>query len=64
MDARHRSICWIPTWNRNCEGIGVEHLLLTEGAADSVVLAFDEDCDPFRLNYRLSAGNSPGRFAK
>lgn len=48
-----RTICWIPTWNKAHEGIGLEHLLLSEGGADSVVLAIDEDAGPFRLEYRL-----------
>ncbi len=34
--------------------MGLEHLLLSERTADSVVLAFDEDHGPFRLAYRLS----------
>jgi hypothetical protein len=34
--------------------VGLEHLLLAEGVADSVVLAFDEDHGPFRLAYRLT----------
>jgi hypothetical protein len=34
--------------------VGLEHLLLAEGAADSVVLAFDEERGPFRLTYRLT----------
>jgi hypothetical protein len=34
--------------------VGLEHLLLAEGAADSVVLAFDEQHGPFRLTYRLT----------
>jgi uncharacterized protein len=49
-----RTICWIPVWNKSHEGIGLEHLLLTERAADSVVLAFDEQQDSFRLTYRLA----------
>ena len=32
----------------------MEHLLLTEHTADSVVLAFDEQHGPFRLTYRLT----------
>lgn len=50
---RRRTLCWTPTWNRDREGVGLEHLLLGEGTADSVVLAFDEDRGPFRLGYRL-----------
>ncbi|HEY0856109.1 MAG TPA: putative glycolipid-binding domain-containing protein [Albitalea sp.] len=48
-----RTICWIPTWNEAHEGIGLEHLLLTEDTADSVVLAIDEERGPLRLVYRL-----------
>ncbi|HEX5886560.1 MAG TPA: putative glycolipid-binding domain-containing protein [Pyrinomonadaceae bacterium] len=53
-NARSRTICWTPIWNKAREGVGLEHLLLTEHAADSVVLAFDEQHDPFRLIYRLT----------
>lgn len=34
--------------------MGLEHLLLGERVADSVVLAFDEVRGPFRLTYRLT----------
>ena len=33
--------------------MGLEHLVLAEDAADSVVLAVDEEHGPFRLAYRL-----------
>jgi hypothetical protein len=49
-----RTICWVPIWNKNREGLGLEHLLLTEHTADSVVLAFDEKHGSFRLSYRLT----------
>ena len=49
-----RTICWTPTWNKDREGLGLEHLLLAERTADGVVLAFDEDYGPFRLAYRLA----------
>lgn len=49
-----RTICWVPTWNKDREGLGLEHLLLAERRADSVVLAFDEKHGPFRLTYRLA----------
>lgn len=49
-----RTICWAPLWNANHRGVGLEHLLLSERAADSVVLAFDEEQGPFRLTYRLA----------
>jgi hypothetical protein len=53
-NAQRRSICWTPIWNKDQEGVGLEHLLLAESAADSVVLAFDEQHGPFRLTYRLT----------
>jgi hypothetical protein len=51
---RHRTICWIPTWNRRREAVGLEHLLLAERSADSIVLAFDDEHGPFRLTYGLA----------
>lgn len=48
-----RTICWFPTWNPAHEGVGLEHLLLSDQAADSVVLAFDDIVGPFRLHYHL-----------
>lgn len=53
QNAWYRSICWTPYWNKDREGVGLEHLLLAEHFADSVVLAFDEEDGPFRLTYRL-----------
>jgi hypothetical protein len=53
-EALRRTICWAPTWNKDREGVGLEHLLLDERVADSVVLAFDEERGPFRLTYRLT----------
>jgi len=53
-NVRCRTICWTPIWNKDREGVGLEHLLLAERVADSVVLAFDEDHGPFRLAYRLT----------
>ena len=52
--AKTRTICWTPIWNKDREGVGLEHLLLGDGVADSVVLAFDEERGPFRLTYRLT----------
>lgn len=49
-----RTVCWTPLWNRNQQGVGLEHLLLSERAADSVVIAFDDLHGPFRLAYRLT----------
>ena len=49
-----RTICWAPIWNKDREGVGLEHLLLAERLADSVVLAFDEEHGAFRLTYRLT----------
>lgn len=53
-NARCRTICWRAIWNRDQEIMGLEHLLLAERTADSVVLAFNEKHDPFRLAYRLT----------
>jgi hypothetical protein len=53
-NARRRTICWAPIWNKGREGVGLEHLLLAECVADSVALAFDEEHGPFRLTYRLT----------
>lgn len=53
-NTQYRTICWMPIWNKDREGVGLEHLLLAEGLADSVVLAFDEEHGPFRLTYRLT----------
>ena len=54
-NAQRRAICWTPIWNKEREGVGLEHLLLTDQEADSVVLAFDEAQGPFppRLSARL-----------
>ena len=49
-----RSLCWTPIWTPDHEGVGLEHLLLSERAADSVLLAVDEQQGPFRLAYRLT----------
>ncbi len=54
VSAWRRTICWTPIWNEGREGMGLEHLLLAEGVADGVVLAFDEERGPFRLTYRLT----------
>jgi hypothetical protein len=53
-NARCRTICWTPIWNKELQGVGLEHLLLEPRVADSVVLAFDEKHGPFRLAYRLT----------
>lgn len=55
MDSKHgMTICWTPTWNKQREGIGLEHLLLKEETADGIILAIDEERGPFRLIYRLN----------
>jgi len=53
-NARCRTICWTPIWNKDREGVGLEHLLLAEHVADSTILAFDDQHGPFRLKYRLT----------
>lgn len=50
--AATRSVCWQPAWNRT--GLGLEHVLLSEGLADSTLLALSEQGVPFRLIYRLA----------
>ena len=49
-----RTLYWTPIWNPDHEGVGLEHLLLSDRAADSVLLAIDEQQGPFRLAYRLA----------
>ena len=46
-----QTVCWVPTWS--AIHFGLEHVLLSETSADSSLLAFDEDGEPFRLAYRL-----------
>ena len=53
-NAWYRTICWTSIWSKDREAAGLEHLLLAEGLADSVVLGFDEKRSPFRLTYRLT----------
>ena len=53
QNARCRTIRWT-IWNKNGQDVGLEHLLLSERVADSVVLASDEEHGPFRLAYRLA----------
>lgn len=49
-----RAIVWTPIWDERRPGTGLEHLLLGDGSADSVVLALDEHGHPFRLVYALA----------
>lgn len=49
-----RHVCWAPTWNADHRGVGLEHVVVTTGAADSSLVAIDADGAPFRLTYRLS----------
>lgn len=53
-NARCRTICWTPLWNKDREGVGLEHLLLAEHVGDSIILAFHEQHGLFRLTYRLT----------
>jgi uncharacterized protein len=48
-----RAICWKPLWNNPRQGLGLEQLLLALRSASSVLLAFDEDGQPFSLRYAL-----------
>jgi hypothetical protein len=54
MPSTRRTLCWTPIWNPDHQGVGLEHLLLSDRAADSVLLAVDEQQGPFRLAYRLT----------
>jgi uncharacterized protein len=47
-----QTVCWTPVWNKKPEGIGLEHLLLGDRVADSVVLAFDEEIQFFLNTFR------------
>ena len=62
MNTQRRAICWTPLWNENRAGVGLEHLLLADRAADSVVLAFAAGGDlrvyvPLRLSTPLGMLN-------
>lgn len=48
-----RDLCWVPTWNPDFPGIGLEHVRVVAGGADSALIAVDEDDVPFRLSYQL-----------
>jgi hypothetical protein len=52
--AAARTICWRHLWNPQRPGVGLEHLLLGENTADSVLIALDEERGPFRLTYQLT----------
>jgi len=54
LNSRPRVICWTSLWNKDREGTGLEHLVLAEHSADSVVLAYDEEHGPLRITYRLT----------
>lgn len=47
----YQTLCWIPTWSR--DGLGLEHVLVLGNTANSSLIAFDEDGEPFRLAYKL-----------
>ena len=48
-----RAITWVPIWDPSRKRQGMEHLLLGERVADSVMVAFDESGVPYRMSYRL-----------
>ena len=48
------TVCWIPSWSASHPDVGIEHLRLSEGLADGLVVAIDDELGPFRLHYRLS----------
>jgi uncharacterized protein len=49
-----QTVRWASTWNPGRDDEGLEHLLLADDAAESVILAVDQDQGPFRLDYSLS----------
>lgn len=53
QDAPHRDLCWVPIWNSSRSGIGLEHVRVSAGSADSILMTVDEDDVPFRLIYQL-----------
>lgn len=46
-------LCWVPVWNPEHPDVGLEHLRVAPGEADSAIVAIDRDGVPFRLTYRL-----------
>jgi uncharacterized protein len=50
----HQTVRWASTWNPDRVDEGLEHLLLADNTAESVILAVDQDRGPFRLDYSLS----------
>lgn len=48
-----RIVCWQAVHGSGGRPAGLEHLVLDPRRADSVIVAFDEQGDPFRLGYRL-----------
>lgn len=52
------SVCWFSIWNNRHDRNGMEYLVLTKGAADSVIVAVDEDNSCFRLDYHLGWAQS------
>lgn len=58
LNSQSRIICWTPLWNKNQRGVGLEHLVLAERSADSIVLAYDEAYGPLRFSYRLTWDDS------
>ena len=51
--ARPHAVCWTSTRTSHSIPPSLEHLVLSGRAADSVIVAFDENGEPFRLSYRL-----------
>lgn len=49
-----RTVCWQSLWNPVQPGAGMEHLLLRERSADSVIVAIDAEAGPLRIAYRLA----------
>ena len=54
MTKAARTLCWQSLWNPVSPGTGLEHLLLRERSADSVIVALDAELGPLRIAYRLA----------
>jgi len=53
MEEGVRTVCWKPTWHERLADAGFEQCRVSPGRADAVVLAFDDDGAPFRLDHAL-----------
>jgi len=47
------TVCWVPTWSPAFANVGLEHVVVTERGAHSVLLAIDDEHEPLRLAYTI-----------